>query len=334
MGSRLVFVHGIGGLRNAEHELASWAGSLADGMRAAGHTALAERLTAEDASHCSFAYYADLFSPPETQGGGEARVEAEAGEIMEGLLVELTASLVSEHSATEVRDSAWQHRERILAHARAEADTSGQAQGALSALRRALNVATTLMALRPWSGVALWATPKLMVRDLAQVSRYLARGEKDASGRTLDCRVRHRVRETLGDAPAVVVAHSLGTVVALEALRDHRAAIPLFVTLGSPLSMRTVVRPRLLPQPPRTPERVERWLNFWDKDDIIAVRPVLERDLLPNASGVLPRSSRIDSDGMWVHSAEKYLAQAAVAGPVAEALLSSEASSAECRPAP
>ncbi|MEU6019154.1 hypothetical protein ABZ826_35595 [Streptomyces sp. NPDC047515] len=323
MVPRLVFVHGIGGLRDIEGELATWTRSLADGMRAAGHAALAERLTTADAGRCSFAYYADLFSPPEAQGGGEARAEGDASEILEDLLVELVAALMSEHSASKApHDRAWQHRERILAHARSEADTSGQAQGSLSVLRRALNVATTLMALKPWGGVARWATPKLMVRDLAQVSRYLARGEKDASGLTLDSRIRHRVHEALGDAPAVVVAHSLGTVVALEALHDQRTVIPLLVTLGSPLSMRTVVRPRLFPQPPRTPERVERWLNFWDRDDIIAVRPLLERDVLPNASGVLPRSSRIDSDGIWVHSAGKYLAQAAVAGPVAEALLS------------
>lgn len=320
---RLVFVHGIGGLRDAERELAGWTGALADGMRAAGHTALAERLTTTDADRCAFVSYADLFSPPEAQGGGGATAEGDAGEILEDLLVELVAALAAEHSATEApHDGAWRNRERILAHARAEAGTSGQAQGSLSALRRALNVATTLMALKPWGGVARWATPKLMVGDLAQVSRYLARGEKDASGLTLDRRVRNRLHEALGDAPAVVVAHSLGTVVALEALHEHRAATPLLVTLGSPLSMRTVVRPRLLPQPPRTPERVDRWLNFWDKDDIIAVRPLLERDVAANAAGVLPRSSRVDSDGVWVHSAGKYLAQAAVAGPVAETLLS------------
>ncbi|MFB7954158.1 hypothetical protein [Streptomyces sp. NPDC056045] len=318
-----MFVHGIGGLRDAERELAGWTGALADGMRAAGHTALAERLTTTDADRCAFVSYADLFSPPEAQGGGGATAEGDAGEILEDLLVELVAALAAEHSATEApHDGAWRNRERILAHARAEAGTSGQAQGSLSALRRALNVATTLMALKPWGGVARWATPKLMVGDLAQVSRYLARGEKDASGLTLDRRVRNRLHEALGDAPAVVVAHSLGTVVALEALHEHRAATPLLVTLGSPLSMRTVVRPRLLPQPPRTPERVARWLNFWDKDDIIAVRPLLERDVAANAAGVLPRSSRVDSDGVWVHSAGKYLAQAAVAGPVAEALLS------------
>lgn len=325
MAPRLVFVHGIGPPRDAESERSAWAAALANGMRAAGHSALAARLTAADGGLCSFAYYADLYAPPEAQGAADSRVEEEASEVLADLLVELTDALASVHAVSEgPHDRDWLHRERVLAHARAEAGTSGQAQGSLAVLRRALNVATTLMALKPWSGVTRRLTPRLMVSGLAQVSRYLARGERDASGLTLDSRVRDRLHEALGGAPAVVVAHSLGTVVAWEALHEHRAATPLLVTLGSPLSMRTVVRPRLLPQPPRTPERVERWLNFWDRDDIIAVRPVLERDVLPNSSGVVPHSSRIDSDGVWVHSAEKYLAQPAVAGPVAEALMADE----------
>lgn len=328
MVPRLVFVHGIGPLRDTERELASWTGSLADGMRAAGHSAVAERLAA-GSGLCSFVNYADLYAPPEAQGSGGTRAEGEAGELLADLLVELVDGHLSAHSASEgPHDRGREDRAEILAHARAEADTSGQAQGSLAVLRRALNVTTTLMSLRPWGPVAQRVSPKLMVKGLTQVSRYLARGERDASGLTLDGRVRNRVHEALGDAPVVVVAHSLGTVVAMEALHEHQGATPLLVTLGSPISMRTVVRPRLLPQPPRTPERVGRWLNFWDKDDIIAVRPLLERDVLPNTSGVLPRSSRIDSDGIWVHSAEKYLAQPAVAGPVAEAFVAAEQRSA------
>ncbi|MFE1957848.1 hypothetical protein [Streptomyces sp. NPDC059479] len=327
MRPRLVFVHGIGGPREPEHERARWSEALAAGMRAAGHSSLAERLSAggADAPVSSFAYYADLFSRPQAQGGSEVLPEEDEGEILGELLVEVVAALATEHAESDgPRDGAWETRGRILAHARGEAAPAGQAQGTLSAVRRALNVTTTLLALKPWSGVARWATPKLMVRDLAQVSRYLARGERDGDGPSLDQRIRQRVHEALGDGPAVVVAHSLGTVVALEALHRHPAATPLLVTLGSPLAMRTVVWPRLVPQPPSTPEHVARWLNFWDRDDIIAVRPHLERDVRANTAGVLADSARIDSDGVWVHSAAKYLAQAAVAGPVAEALSRTE----------
>ncbi|WNI21567.1 hypothetical protein [Streptomyces sp. ITFR-16] len=325
MVARLVFVHGIGGLRDTVGELAEWTGALADGMRAAGHSGLAARLTAGDAGICSFANYADLFADPEAQGGPEPGGDGAADGILAELLTGLVSALAEENAGGgEPRDDVRRHRERVLDHARAEAAPADQAQGALSAVRRALNVATTLMALRPWGPVAGWAAPKLMVRDLAQVARYLARGESDASGLTLDTRIRRRLHTALGDTPAVVVAHSLGTVVALEALHARTVRTPLLVTLGSPLSMRTVVRPRLRPQPPSTPEHVERWLNFWDKDDIIAARPRLERDIAPNTSGVLPRSRRTDADGVWVHSAAKYLAQAAVAGPVAEALTAPE----------
>jgi pimeloyl-ACP methyl ester carboxylesterase len=322
MGPRLVFVHGIGGIRDPAHEVAEWSGALASGMRGAGHSALAAQLTAADSELCFFAYYADLFSPPQSQGGGELLPEEETeGEILGALLVELVDALAAEHAEGDApRDDAWQARSRVLAHAAAEAAPDEQAQGGLAVVRRALNVATTLMALPPWGGTARWAAPKLLVADLAQVARYLARGERDASGRPLDERIRQRLHAALGGGPAVVVAHSLGTVVALETLHDHPAGTPLLVTLGSPLSMRTVVWPRLRPQPPSTPEGVLRWLNFWDRDDVIAVRPRLEADIRPNAAGVAACSRRTDSDGVWAHSAVKYLAQPGVAGPVAEAL--------------
>jgi hypothetical protein len=78
---------------------------------------------------------------------------------------------------------------------------------------------------------------------------------------------------------------------------------------------------RIKPKPPMTPSSVERWLNFWDRDDVIVARPRMERYIRPNAAGRQPVSNRVDSDGLWVHTAAKYLAQAAVAGPIAEALL-------------
>ena len=84
--------------------------------------------------------------------------------------------------------------------------------------------------------------------------------------------------------------------------------------------MRTAVWPRVLPQPPRTPECVRRWRNYYDRDDPIAVRPKLEKDIAPNSRFVRPKTKRVDSDGLWVHPATLYLAQEGVAGKIAEAL--------------
>ncbi|MER5995699.1 hypothetical protein [Streptomyces viridosporus] len=313
MAPRLVFVHGIGGPRDPATELAAWSAALAGGMRVAGHSALAATLEADPAAHAAFVSYADLFGPAQAQGADDTPAEAE-------LLAALVAELVDEAAESAEEDGAGPEELAVLADARAEATPTGQQQGAPDLARRALNAVTTLLSLRPWDGAGQWLTPKLMVRHLGQVARYLARAEADGDGATLDARIRARVAEAVGDGPVVVIAHSLGTVVALEALHERRAEVPLFVTLGSPIAMRSVVLPRLRPQPPAVPDGTARWLNFWDRDDVIAVRPRLERDLAPGATGVRPVSARIDSDGLWVHTSTKYLAQAAVAGPVAEAL--------------
>jgi pimeloyl-ACP methyl ester carboxylesterase len=118
----------------------------------------------------------------------------------------------------------------------------------------------------------------------------------------------------------VVVAHSLGTVVAFEALHGYGGPVELLVTLGSPLATGAAVLQRVRPRPARTPEAVGRWLNFWDRDDIVVARPRVQQWMLPSFSGVAPVTDRVDSDGVWVHTATKYLRQPAVAGPIIEVL--------------
>ncbi|MBT2450812.1 hypothetical protein J7F03_27815 [Streptomyces sp. ISL-43] len=324
MAARVVFVHGIGGPRDPAGELGQWSAGLADGMRAAGHGDRAERLLADVSGGTSFVYYGDLFADPRAQGEGAWSPSGPEAEILAGLLGDVVASLVAENGQ-ETDPERRRAELRILEHAQAQTARQGGQQGSGEILRKALDVATTLLELRPWRSVGTWVAPKLMVRDLAQVARYLARGERESAGGSLDERIRARVCDALGDGPSVVVAHSLGTVVAMEALHEFTGEVPLFVTLGSPISMRAAVWPHLRPRPPATPAGVRSWLNFWDRDDLIAVRPRLEADVAPNAAGVVPVSRRVDSDGVWVHPAQKYLAQPAVAGPIAAALRDSAA---------
>lgn len=74
-------------------------------------------------------------------------------------------------------------------------------------------------------------------------------------------------------APDVVVAHSLGGMVAYESLWAHQQQdVGLFVTLGTPLAMPGVVLDRLRPAGERArPPRVCRWVNLTDIGDIGAV---------------------------------------------------------------
>jgi hypothetical protein len=75
--------------------------------------------------------------------------------------------------------------------------------------------------------------------------------------------------------PSVVVAHSLGTVVAYNLLRREGAAmgweVPLLVTVGSPLAI-TAIKRALAPV--KHPECVGHWFNALDERDVVALYPL------------------------------------------------------------
>jgi len=75
--------------------------------------------------------------------------------------------------------------------------------------------------------------------------------------------------------PMVVVAHSLGTVVAYNLLRREGQAqgwnVPLFMTLGSPLGV-TAIKRKL--SPIKHPTCVGRWVNAFDKRDVVSLHPL------------------------------------------------------------
>ena len=87
---------------------------------------------------------------------------------------------------------------------------------------------------------------------LDQVGRYLDDDARRAA-------VLHRAAQSIVRAPRplVVVAHSLGSVVAWDLLADPRIEIDLLVTLGSPLTQPAVV----VDPSPFPYDRVGAWLN-------------------------------------------------------------------------
>jgi hypothetical protein len=313
MKPRLVFVHGVGPVRDVAAELATWTATLAAGARRAGHPRFAAALTT--ATDTFFAHYADLFRRPGAQGGPVVRPDDEEAAFALAVLTEAIAVQLEHERTPDER--------KILEQAAARVAPTDPPQGVGAVARRAIDVATTLTDVAYLRRAGQWVSGSGLVGHVSQVGRYLDRRPLDPaapSGGTLDVAVRARVHELVGDGPAVVVAHSLGTVVALEALHESGAEVPLLVTLGSPLAMRAIVRPRVRPQPPSVPAGVGRWLNVWDRDDLVAARPLLERHLAPNAARVRPVSERVDSDGSWVHPALKYLAHPGTAGPIAEVM--------------
>jgi pimeloyl-ACP methyl ester carboxylesterase len=305
----LVFIHGIGRPRDAEKELSDWLAALDD-----KHSV--DALVRRGDVKATFVSYGDLFVDEDEQGAADVDLTGPEAEMVTAMLAEMIdAKLAPEHG-----DAEDDRTRSILQHARAQLQPSDDSQGVLGPVNTLLNVSTTLLSIPPLRRAGEWVTARMMVHDLSQVARYLSRGEPDESGFSLGARIRSRFLDAIGFGKTVVVAHSLGSVVAFEALHQRECDISLFVTIGSPLGLRTAVWPHLRPVPPRTPEGVARWLNFWDPDDIVAVSPRIERRLIANSRDVLPGSARVESDGLWVHNATTYLARPEIAGPIARAL--------------
>jgi predicted alpha/beta hydrolase family esterase len=123
------------------------------------------------------------------------------------------------------------------------------------------------------------------------------------------------------ERPAVLLAHSLGSVVAYEALcADRNLPVELFVTLGSPLAMRHVVFDRLSPMPAGRgirPPGVGQWVNIADRGDPVAV----PRRKLPERFDGVDRDHETTISLVDPHMAKSYLRCAEVAREIAPYLM-------------
>jgi hypothetical protein len=112
--------------------------------------------------------------------------------------------------------------------------------------------------------------PGLLTKVTEDVSIYLQH-------QVVAQRVNALVAPAIGTQPCVVVAHSLGSIVAYRVLRELGAAAQVrrFITVGSPLGLHTVRK--LLSPPARTsPAGVRSWFNAFDPADIVALHPLDE----------------------------------------------------------
>jgi hypothetical protein len=124
------------------------------------------------------------------------------------------------------------------------------------------------------------------------------------------------VTAAISTEPVVVVAHSLGTVVAYNVLRrDSRALhVPQLVTLGSPLGIRAIRR-QLVPlkSPP-----VDNWFNGFDRQDIVALN-ALDANNFP-VTPPIENEGDVDNFTDNRHGIVGYLSDATVARRIYTAL--------------
>ncbi|GLW06682.1 hypothetical protein Misp01_18120 [Microtetraspora sp. NBRC 13810] len=164
------------------------------------------------------------------------------------------------------------------------------------------------------TGALRWATEWLLGRLEGRAAQFAAMfaPEMAAYLESANAPARARSRQAVAETirrrkPQVVIAHSLGSVVAYETLHANPdLRVELLITLGSPLGMRNVVFERLLPAPLAgrggRPPGVTRWVNIADSHDIAAIPPAL-RALFTGVE----HDGLVDLDWIDFHTVRKYL---------------------------
>ena len=306
----IVLVHGIAQEQKSADTLEEeWLPDLAGGVRTAGFPEIADRLyrlrSGPDGIDTRMAFYGDLFLRGDQQGPEPEELSRPEQVLAEQLAMEWTARAASRSTDETSRRAASQELAQLQ-------QTADEEQGARAAARSAIN---SLARIRWFAPFGMGFATRFVMRSLTQVTRYL--GDDALREQALA-----RVHALLTPGTRVLIGHSLGSVVAFEAAQRFDHPLPLLITIGCPLGLRTVVYERVRPQPPRFPPTVHHWVNIADRNDIVAAEP----DLTPLFGSTAPPGAVLEGgytveNGAKPHQADFYLTKAQVGHPIG-ALLS------------
>jgi hypothetical protein len=241
--SRVLLVHGIGQqYKGVESLRADCAPALRDGVGLAGGKL--------DADEVEVAFYGDIFRP---QGS--------------------RSSFIPDYDASDVSDP---FELGLLEVWRAEVERMNSSDGYSSA--SAMRVRTPNWVQRALLSLSSYTffsglSERVIIGSLKQVGAYFS----DSDVRR---RIQRRVADSLTGETQVVVGHSLGSVIAYEALcAAPSTSATTLVTLGAPLGIPNLIFDRLLPVPLAGrgiwPAGVRSWTNVADRADVVALRKEL-----------------------------------------------------------
>jgi hypothetical protein len=268
--AKILIVHGISNQYSGASQLhAAWYPALCDGLDRAGRPKPA-------ANDCYCPFYGNLFRPAGALSG-PSRVNLQN---MSDEELQLVEQIWEGAARTDDAVPAPNERRDTLIYA------PRMAERALAALAKSKYLADYV--------------PLQFFGDLRQVVLYLK--DPVIRAKILGCVSPHITSET-----RVVVGHSLGSVIAYEAVASKPEQVSELVTLGSPLGLRNVVFDKLTPKPDpatgrgRWPGRVRHWTNIAAKGDIVAAEKQLAPLFGPNVKDFF-----IDS-GWDAHGSTRYL---------------------------
>ncbi len=301
----VTFIHGIMNQPSAPALLDMWRRNLADGgdgldLEVHGVTS-------------SMVYWADVMYAGASDSG-EIRESIGYEGIEPGSLVEIDESYVAAASGDELAFIETMMANYDLDHPD-EPDAAGEARSDPPLGDEARVAASALEAVPlPW-----FVKRPLMRVLLRDVHHYLFNTSHsprpDATYKVRD-EVRRRFVGGLGEVvgrPHVVVAHSLGSVIAYDCLKRVAGTsdIDLLVTVGTPLGV-SEVQHNLRPEWSKDdgfPGALPRWVNVVDRlDPVCAAEPLIARDYRRNREEVV-EDRVVDNGGVMRHPVGKYLRQ-------------------------
>ncbi|MEO1654625.1 MAG: alpha/beta hydrolase [Bacteroidota bacterium] len=130
------------------------------------------------------------------------------------------------------------------------------------------------------------------------------------------------VEAAFDDTPCIVVGHSLGTIVAYLVLKNNpQFQVKKFITIGSPLGISSLAKylepPLVMPKSIRG-EASDRWHNFYDDRDFVALNP-LDKKHFNNGFQII-NSTHVKNHTPNRHGMTGYLDDALIAKTIYEAM--------------
>jgi hypothetical protein len=310
----ITFVHGIMNQPSPARLLEVWKRDLADGgdgvdLDVYGVTS-------------SMVYWADVMYAAATDAGGGSQESIEYEGIESGALSDLDESYIAEASGDEKEFIESMISNYDLDHpdepeGEPEPDVVAEAKVAAAAGLEAVPL--------PW-----FVKKPLMRVLLRDVHHYLFNtSHSPRAGSTFKVRdeVRKRFVDDVGavdGGPHVVVAHSLGSVIAYDCLKRvaDTKKVDLLVTLGTPLGM-SEVQHKLKPEWSKDdgyPGELPRWVNVVDRLDPVCVAdPIIANDYMRQKSPFVV-DEVVANGGVMRHPSGKYFRQPVVQEAIREGL--------------
>ncbi|WP_329131322.1 hypothetical protein OG552_09860 [Streptomyces sp. NBC_01476] len=152
----------------------------------------------------------------------------------------------------------------FLSWAAAYGIPSDQAQGILT---KPIRQIASWVANR--GGASTEAVTSLILRFIREVNSYFT---SEVNRSRVQALIESEIRS---QKPDLILAHSLGSVIAYETLWSSGCPVEKLITVGSPLALKGGIFDRVIPNPVnglgKRPIGVNEWLNVADCGDIVAV---------------------------------------------------------------